>query len=130
MNPIEKGRFNSTNKLKVIHIDQGVANRIGSDIEIHQDLINHPRLYSAILNHELDHTDKSFSWHDFKIDLFRKPGLSYFQLAKFMITRPNTWVQLVPIYYHKTRGWVFDLNLLVIYSIYIVSYIGLLVVLL
>lgn len=97
-------------------VEQGLANRYSDCIEIHKDLPNYPELYNPILEHELTHTDKKFSFKDLRLDITKTPGINYKELYKFMLKRPSTWVQWLPLWKHKERGFVFDLNLTIIYS--------------
>ena len=101
-------------------VDWGIANNFGEYIEIHKDLPKHPELYRPILNHELSHTDdKGFSWEDLKLDVKRIPNLNYWNLIKFMISRPKTWIQFLPVYYQRGKGIVYDLNQMIIASLFL-----------
>lgn len=93
-------------------IRQGIANSFSDCIEVHEDLKDYPELLHPILQHELSHTDNPFTIKDFVLDLSPN-GISTFSLIRFMITRPSTWVAMLPFYRHKTRGWVYDLNCLI-----------------
>lgn len=102
-------------------VDWGLANNFGTHIELHRDLPHHPDLAIPILRHEYEHTDKAFSWKDFTLDLRRNKGINYIKLYSFMIRRPKTWVQFLPVYYMKDKGLVYDLNLLIIYGLMLAS---------
>jgi len=95
-------------------VDYGVANNFGDCIEINKELKQFPKLYKSILTHELEHTQKPFSLFDLKIDIKNK--ISTIELIKFMITRPKTWTQALPIYI-KNRKLIYDFNLIILYLI-------------
>ncbi len=100
----------------------GVANHFGDFIEIHKDLKKYPKLRIQILRHELQHTDKIFSLYDLKHDL--KAKVDKKALYHFMIRRPKTWIQFLPLYYQKNKGWVWDLNLILGYVLFIIIVVG------
>jgi hypothetical protein len=102
-------------RLNVKYVDWGVANNFGTHIELHKDLINYPKIHDALLAHEKQHTKAIFSKQDFMLDMIRNPDLDYSSLWKFMLTRPKTLVQLIPIYWQPGRGFVYDINMLIIY---------------
>ena len=95
-------------------VNGGVANRFSLPdeelIEINYRLTEHPKLYRAILKHELGHDENSFTAKDLKHDMFSQtPGL-----WKFMIKNPSTWIQLLPIYYdRKRKSFVYDWSAIV-----------------
>lgn len=93
----------------IIYVDWGLANNFGSFIELHKDLKDYPDLHEKILKHELSHTNKTFSWTDFKLDFNLKEGLD-FNLIKFILARPRTWIQFLPIYWQGGKGFVYDIN--------------------
>jgi len=103
-------------KIKIVETEWGIANRFPNGvIEIHKDLKSFPALHKAILKHERSHTNKEFSWHDFMLDL--KGSGNRKELFKFIIRRPKTWIQFLPIYYQKGKGFVFDYNLMIIWGL-------------
>ncbi len=71
-------------KMKIIEVNHSIANRFDGYIEINENLKNYPKLYKPILEHELAHTNKTFTWHDFKLDFVSNTGVNYFELIKFM----------------------------------------------
>ena len=102
------------------HVKQGIANNYDGVIEIHEDLFNHPKLYDMVLRHELKHGDKNTnSFKDFLLDL-KPSGVSFFKMWGWVIKHPSSWVQVLPLWKHKTRGWVFDLNLTIKYAIILI----------
>lgn len=59
---------------KIIHVDDSFAYTDGETIYLHKDLVQYPKLYSAVLGHELKHDDKWFSIKDFMNDItFKLP---------------------------------------------------------
>lgn len=106
----EKGRID------IRYVDWGVANNFGNYIEVHKDLLKYPKLLRPILEHELKHTNKVFSFHDLKHDL-TPSGAKWGTLFKFMIARPKTWIQVLPFYWQKGKGFIWDLNLIIVYAV-------------
>ena len=102
--------------MDVRFVEWGVANNFGDYIEIHKDLPKFSHLYKPILKHELKHSDKTFSYHDLKMDV-TPTGVSWIKLIGFMITRPKTWIQLLPIYWQRRKGWIMDINMIIIYIV-------------
>ena len=100
-------------KLPIIETEIGLANNYGTHIEIHKDLKDYPDLYFPILKHELEHTQEAWSLKDFEHDFGSVPKLNYFKLAKFMIKRPKTLYQFIPIWYTKEKGLVIDLSTII-----------------
>lgn len=110
---------------KIRYVDWGLANNFGDYIELHKDLKDYPDLYEPLLEHELSHTKEYFSVGDLKLDLLPTPKLNLFKLAKFMIVRPKTWIQLLPFYYKKGEGLIYDLNYILIFCSAIIILLGL-----
>lgn len=104
-------------ELNIEYTDWGVANNYGNFITLHQDLLKpqYRKLLDGILEHELSHTDKTFTFHDLKIDLVPSGKIKHFELFKFMIRRPKTWIQFLPVIYSKKHGIAFDLNMIILY---------------
>jgi len=91
----------------------GIANRYDNEIEIHKDLFDRHDLLIPILQHEINHTNATFSLPDAKLDI-TPTGVKRYELFKFMCSRPGTWLQLFPFWYHpKRKQIVYDLNLIV-----------------
>lgn len=103
-------------KTRIIYVNEGVANRFDNCIEIHKDLKKYPSLLNPIIEHELSHTTNVFSVKDLVID-FSSYEIPTMPLIFFMIPRPSTWVQFLPVYRHKKRGWVYDINLSIFYGL-------------
>lgn len=117
--------------IQIKECEWGVANHFGDFIEIHKDLTKFPKLRHQILKHELGHTDQAFTIHDLKHDL--KTDVDKKALFHFMIRRPKTWIQFLPFYYQRSKGFVWDPNLMLGYLLGIVIFgggIGLLILIL
>jgi hypothetical protein len=103
--------------MKIIEVNHGIANNFGSHIEVNKHLKEYPELFNSVLKHELSHTDKKFSLHDFKLDFTHDSKISNFQMLKFILKHPASLTQLLPIYYTPKKGFVYDINLIVMYLI-------------
>lgn len=97
-------------------VDIGVANRFDygkwEEIEIHKNLINYPKLYKGILEHEFAHHEGNHKFGDLLLDLhdgIPKPGL-----MKFIRENPGAWWQLSPIWF-RNKKIIFDLSALFIW---------------
>lgn len=88
----------------VKYVDFGVAWRVEDIIYINKDmrLPEFQELHDAVLKHELGHEHSLGLWHDLK-DIFRleKYGLSY-----FVIGRPSTYWQFLPVTYDPESNTV------------------------
>lgn len=104
----------STN-LPIIEVNHGIANNFGTYIEINKNLKKYPHLLKPILEHENAHTNKSISVQDFKLDFLMPQAIHYKELFKFMIKHPMSLTQLVPFYWTRKKGFVYDINLMVMY---------------
>ena len=104
--------------MKVTFVNHGLANRFENCIEINKHLKKYPQLLKTILEHEYSHTDKSISKQDFKLDMMMPQALHYKQLFKFMIKHPKSFTQLLPFYYTRKRGFVYDVNMILMYMIW------------
>ena len=105
--------------MEIEYVDWGIANNFGTHIEMNKKLKDYPDLHSAILQHELRHTNKIFSKKDLLNDLKPikiKPG----RLLNFMIRNPKSFWQFLPFYYTKKYGLVYDINLMLIYLFLII----------
>jgi len=104
--------------IKIELVDKGIANRFSYPdyelIEINKRLKKHPKLYDAILKHEMEHKEEGYKLDDFKHDMLSKtPGI-----WKFMLLNPSTWRQLLPFYYDsKRKTWVYDWSAIVMWWI-------------
>lgn len=101
------------------YVDYSLANNFGDTIELNKNLLKYPDLHNSILEHELGHTNvPGFTITDFNHDL-KPQKVNQLHLLKFMVLHPKSFVQLLPIYHTKKRGWVYDINLSIIYLILI-----------
>ena len=107
--------------MKIIEVNHSIANRFPNHIEINKNLKDYPELLNPILAHELAHTDKTFSWHDFKLDFLSNTKVYYPDLLRFMIKHPRSFLQLSPVI--KSNGkFIFDINLFIIYSSFLLVF--------
>jgi hypothetical protein len=106
--------------LKIEYVKTGIGNNFGEVIELNENLKKYPDLHDSILKHELKHTDKGFTWYDLKHDI-TESNVDSLDLLKFMIKHPRSFSQLLPIYFSKKHGFVYDINLIIIYvSLFII----------
>lgn len=106
--------------LDIVYVDWGIANNFGEVIEINRNLANYPNLFNPILRHELEHSDKFFTWHDLRHDINSSHTVNQFELLKFMIKHPKSLTQFLPFYWQRSsKKIVYDVNLLIIYSTFI-----------
>lgn len=118
-------------------VNYGVANTFSYNfknksykiIEINKELIDEPKLFYPILFHELRHSKKIFSKEDVINDfsMANLRSLPNLKILGFMFTHPKALLQICPFYKTKKQGWVFDLNLCVVYLIAIIIAIFLIV---
>lgn len=108
------------NKNNIKYVEHSIANNFGDVIELNRNLLKYPNLHEQVLEHELDHSDeKGFTKYDLNHDL-KASKINQWELMKFMFLHPKAFIQLLPIYYTKERGWVYDINLSLIYAFLIV----------
>ena len=108
--------------MKIVEVSHSIANRFDGYIEINKNLKKYPKLLEPILQHEKDHTNQAWSYQDFKLDFFSNSNVNYLKLIKFMFRYPASFLQLSPILYSKKRGFVFDINLLIMYITMVVVF--------
>ncbi len=109
--------------MEIREVSHSIANRFDGYIEINKNLKKYPELLKPILEHELSHTDKTFTWHDFKLDFVSNTGVNYLQLIKFMFKYPKSFLQLSPVI--KSKGkFIFDINLFILHSLFILTFAG------
>ena len=113
------------NGIEIRETEYGIANNFGSFIEINRNLKDHPDLLIPIMKHELSHTDKVFTFKDFKLDFIDQSEANPWKMATFMFKHPKSFTQLLPFYWTRKKGFVYDLNLMIMYlimcSIFIVT---------
>lgn len=111
--------MNKNKQPKIVYVDWGLANNFGEVIEINRNLSNYPHLFNPILKHELEHSNKFFTWHDLRHDLNSTHTVNQFELLKFMIKHPKSFTQFLPLYWQRSsKKIVYDLNLLIIYGVF------------
>ncbi len=103
--------------LSIVEVDYGIANNFGTHIEMNRHLKDYPTLYNPILKHELSHTDKIFSLEDMKLDFLQGSQVNNWELTKFMFQHPKSFTQLLPFYWTRKKGFVYDINMTVMYLI-------------
>ena len=107
--------------MKIEYVESGIGNNFGEVIELNVNLKKYPELHDEILKHELLHTDKGFTWYDFKHDI-TESSVDSLDILKFMIKYPKSFTQLLPIYFSKKHGFVYDINLIIIYCSFFVLF--------
>jgi len=105
--------------MKLVTSEWGIANRFDDEIVINRHLFDNHKLLVPILQHELDHTSKTFSMEDVKLDV-TPTGANRKELFKFMLQHPKTWVQLSPLYFRKGKLH-YDINLTTAWVIIIIA---------
>ncbi len=108
--------------MEIKYVNHSIANRFSGSIELNKNLKKYPELLKPILKHELQHTDKAFTFHDFKHDFFSNSGVDSWKLIKFMFKYPKSFLQISPILYSKKRGLVIDINLFILYLVMLVMF--------
>ena len=109
--------------MEVVYTDWGVANRFSDSIEMNRNLKKYPHLHKKILAHELRHTNNFFSIEDLKNDLSSN-DLNHWDMIKFMFKHPKSFSQLLPIYWTKKHGIVYDINLSLMWLFIIGAFAG------
>jgi hypothetical protein len=112
------------NELEIIEVDCGIANNFGTHIEINKNLKKYPKLYNAILDHEVEHTDKLFSAKDFKLDLLSSSNINNIDLLWFIKKHPKAIIQFMPLWYSKRNGIYYDINMIIAYTAFSIPIIG------
>lgn len=102
-------------QVKIIYSKYGLANFFGDYIEINEKLKYNKPLRDYIVKHELGHKKEFDLMHEFYFDWFLMPSL-----IKFIIVNPKTWIDLLPVQIRKGK-FIYDLNLLILYSFSILS---------
>lgn len=104
-------------KPKVIYSRYGMANYYKDFIEINYNLKYNKILRDYVMKHELGHSSKFDLHHEINdgFKLLTKPKIC-FQLIKFYLTNPGTWIDFLPIQIKRNKI-VYDLNLLILYGI-------------
>ena len=92
-------------------------------IEINKKLIDEPKLFYPVLFHELSHSKKIFSKEDLMTDFSfeNMKSLPNLRIIVFMLRNPEALIQILPLYFTKRQGLVFDINLSIIWGIALFS---------
>ena len=109
--------------MEIRYVNTGIANNFDTHIEINENLKKYPNLLEPILKHELSHDKGRWSKKDFKLDFFSKSGVNSMELFKFMFKHPKSFSQLLPVIYRKKKGFIIDINLLIMYLIMITIFV-------
>ena len=97
-------------QFKIIYRNYGIADRFpDGTIELNKHLDEYPKLKASILQHESKHTsNQKFNRKDLLHDMTVIDQYNQWMLIKFMARHPLSLIQLLPLYYTKRRGWIFD----------------------
>ncbi|KKN19467.1 hypothetical protein LCGC14_0945390 [marine sediment metagenome] len=117
-----------SNKPRIILVNHGLANNYGKYIEINRDLLEDPELYKFILSHELEHSKESASFLDVIHDLNLKNIKMILKMFKFVLKKPKTWIDFLPIQITKGKI-IYDKSMISLYIIFF-SLLGLFILLL
>lgn len=88
--------------VKIKYVNYGIGNTFKDRIEINSALKKHPKLHKKVLEHELRH-----SRGEKGVDLKERPG---WQMYKFILLTPSTWIQFFPIWY-KDKKIIYEKSL-------------------
>ena len=101
--------------MEIRYVNHSIGNNFGDFIELNESLTKYPSLHKAILQHELEHTNnKGFSKDDLILDL-SESKVNKVELLKFMLSNPKSFMQFAPCYWTRKHGFVYDINLILIY---------------
>lgn len=108
-------------ELKIIYRDYGIADAFpDGTIELNKHLKKYPNLEKSLIQHELKHSRiQKFTKRDFVHDLTTMNQISQWQMVKFMVRHPFSMVQILPVYYSKKRGLIYDINSMIIWGIFL-----------
>ena len=105
--------------MDIRYVNHSIANRFNGYVEINKNLKKYPELLVPIIAHEMAHTDATWSMEDFKLDFFSNNKVNNWQLLKFMFKYPKSFLQLSPVLYTKKKGFIIDINLIIMYVVMI-----------
>ena len=111
--------------IKIKEIDYGIACRIGNDIYMNKNLMEYPRLYCAILNHELLHSP-GFTLNDIFMDLHNNhlKGLKR-EYYSFILRNPRALVEFLPGWWYD-KSFIINPSILLVYGAILALFGGLL----
>ena len=101
--------------MRIEYTNWRLANNYGDMIELNKGLKDYPILHNQILKHELGHSN-GYKVSDLNHDLTENK-VSIIELSKFIYKNPKSLAQLLPFYWHKEYGFVYDISLIIIYSV-------------
>lgn len=101
--------------MKIEYVNHSLGNNFGDTIELNKNLKDYPSLHDSILKHELEHSNKLFTLNDLKLDL-TESRVNSVELLSFMFKYPKSFIQCIPFYWTKKHGFIYDINLIFIYS--------------
>ena len=106
-------------QINIVYRNWGISDRFNDGtVEINKNLDKYPRLKKSILAHEINHTEeKGFNRKDFLHDISSPDKVDMFEMMKFMVKHPRSWLQFLPFYFHKQRGLVLDANMIIAYVV-------------
>lgn len=104
--------------MEIKEVDWGIANNFGDVIEINRNLKLYPEMYRAVLHHELKHTDKTFTGYDLIHDI-SDTRVKTLDILMFMFNHPKSLTQFIPFYWNRRYGFVYDINLIIVYIVFI-----------
>ncbi len=108
--------------MEIKYVSHSIANRFPNHIEVNKHLRCYPKLLDPIIKHEEEHTNETFTMHDFKLDFLSNSKVNHLSLMKFMFKHPLSFLQLSPILYSRKKGFIIDINLLIMYLVMIVIF--------
>jgi hypothetical protein len=111
--------------MKISYVEYGLGNNFGDEIELNVNLQKYPKLHQSILHHESKHTNRFISKQDLSNDLLGQKVNSW-DILKFMVKYPKSFTQLLPCYWSKKWGFVYDINMFIIYG-FLISVIGVII---
>jgi len=94
--------------MKIIEVDHGIGTNFGTHIEINRHLPDY--LKKKVIDHELNHSSKGFSFKELVMDLV--PELDI-RLYIWMLFHPKSLVNFFPY----KKGFI-DYNLIIGYTIF------------
>ena len=104
--------------MRINYVSNGLGNNFGDEIELNENLKKYPELHKIILDHELQHTNEAFTFKDLALDL-GESRVNRLDLFRFMIKHPRSFSQFLPIYWSRKHGFIYDINLCLIYIFFI-----------
>ncbi len=117
-------------QLKIVYRNYGIADRFPNGIiELNKHLKKYPNLHKSLIQHEARHSNNErFNRKDLVHDIGTPNQINTWEMMKFMVRHPFSFMQFVPVYWTKKRGIIIDYNLILIWSgVCIIVFLGLLI---